>query len=305
MRKFLMAESTERASFVQGMIERDGDNDAEDLLTLRKHGYHFNYTRTGHDYFWAQYEHWEEPTFRVFDHFVSPEIDDGDGVENRRAKMAWDIGGWIGDTCLYLAELADHVLVLEAAPLPFAALVKNIGANPRLSDKITPVNKALGRVNKVVTLSNKGWGMDRIIPRPRGDEGFRENTDMVTPEALLREYPILNSTEFIKIDVEGYEVELVPALESFIRRRKPRLYLSLHPQLSTLEQMEDICKRLLNIFPHLYEVTTSSTVVPLDLAKLRRLEFKGGTYDSTDILGMWSEIPVEKRDMKQKLERTR
>jgi len=293
MKGYRTTHNAEFNSFVKEMIKRDRDGEAEDLRTVTKHGYQFNIASTGHDFAWTKYENWEPSTFRVFDHFVSPKMGDG-----RRAKMVWDIGGHIGGTCLYLAQLADHVLVMEPALHAFAALEKNIRANPKFSGRITSVNKALGRTNKVVSLSNKGWAMDRIIPQARGDEdGFQAKTDMVTPEALLREYPALNATEFIKIDVEGYEVEIVPALEPFLRRRKPRLFLSLHPGVLTLEQMEDICMRLHHIFPHLYELTTSSTLVPLDLEKLRRLKFKSNAYGATDILGVWSEIPVEKKEM--------
>jgi len=287
-----------------------------------KHGHRINFARTGHDHIWSSYEHFEDSTFDVFDAFLSSTDSGHNEDERRNGKTVWDIGGYIGTTALYMAQTADiEVIVMEPGSISFAALVKNIEANPLVSHRITAVNMALGVNNRPVEMSNRADSGDHVLvsarnmsleyapPYPRGGPRYQQTVNMITPGHMLDRYPALIDTEFIKIDAEGAEWFLIPALAPLLLqqthvffRRKPRMFVSLHSKLLSREHLMGLCEMLMHVFPYLYEVdSTSSTLIPFDINQLRNASFifSQGHWGGTDILGVWNEVPVEKREMKK------
>ena len=51
----------------------------------------------------------------------------------------------------------------------------------------------------------------------------------LTIDTLVKEYPVLRQVLFVKIDTEGYEGVIVPAMENFLREHRPVVLVSLHP----------------------------------------------------------------------------
>jgi len=233
----------------------------------------------------------------VYDNFLSPE-------RGRNAKVVWDVGGFIGSYALYSAHRADHVIVMEPGRFSYEALVQNIEVNPEVSYRLTAVNMALGGATGMVPMSNRGDAQDEIYMGPSEKKDWRNSkskVQMITPDAMLIAFPALEHTEFIKIDTEGFEEFIIPALEPFLARIKPTLFLSLHPILvSSQRVLVEICERLMLIYPYLYEVTKSSQLLPLDVVRLRSYNFSTGGHKGADILGVWREIPKENRQMRFK-----
>ncbi|CAE7284291.1 unnamed protein product [Symbiodinium sp. CCMP2592] len=73
---------------------------------------------TRHAFWWrTAYPTWEESTFQIFRRFVRPD------------SIVLDVGGWIGSTSIWLAALAQKVLVLEPSDAAFEELVQNVAQN--------------------------------------------------------------------------------------------------------------------------------------------------------------------------------
>lgn len=60
-------------------------------------------------------------------------------------KIVLDVGAECGDTPLYYAGLGANVFAFEPIKAHYDAMIKNIELNPELSNKITPINAAIGK----------------------------------------------------------------------------------------------------------------------------------------------------------------
>ncbi len=60
-------------------------------------------------------------------------------------KVVIDVGAECGDTPLYFASLGAKVYAFEPIPEHYDAMVRNISLNPTLSEKIVPINAAMGK----------------------------------------------------------------------------------------------------------------------------------------------------------------
>jgi FkbM family methyltransferase len=171
--------------------------------------------------FWDSYQAdtWEPDTVAVFARFLQPDT------------RYVDLGAWIGSTALLAAPCVLRVVCVEPDPLASAALAENLGLNPHASEKTVVVRAAIGPEDGTVVLSSAGRGGDSnsSVVRPR-DEGMRWETEQVSFATLLSRAD-LAAADFVKIDIEGAEYQLIPELLSQAANALPTLYIALHPNL--------------------------------------------------------------------------
>lgn len=132
-----------------------------------------------------------------------------------------DIGANIGFHTLYFAELTGvngKIIAFEPIPINFAALENNISLNN--FPQIVSVNKAMGNTNSQMNVhvdkqtQNPGafslfeHGVkNTIIECVKGDDYLRENNT--------------KKVDFIKLDVEGFELEVLKGLAETIKQSNP------------------------------------------------------------------------------------
>ncbi|CAE7332483.1 unnamed protein product [Symbiodinium natans] len=191
-----------------------------------------------HAFWWrTKYPTWEESTFQIFRYFVRPD------------SVVLDVGGWIGSTSLWLAALAQKVVVLEPSDAAFEELVQNAAQNADRRDRLSLLRVALGARRGFVQMTNRGDSADQV--------GIYDGRQAILSTVwdlreLLLAFPILNETSFIKIDAEGSERDLVPSMASFLHRTRPTVWLSLHPYALTVEEMTGLVALLKEMCPFLY-----------------------------------------------------
>jgi FkbM family methyltransferase len=188
------------------------------VRTIQKHGVSFNVgDRREYSAFWDWYEtdDWEPETVAVFGRFLRPD------------SRYVDLGAWIGSTALLAAPHVSRVVCVEPDPLAFAALSENLALNPELSAKTVAVNVAVGPSDGTVLLSSAGGGGDSnsSIVRP-GDAGAHWEVEQVSFSTLLSRTG-LSVADFVKVDIEGAEYDLVASMSP----PPPTLYIALHPNL--------------------------------------------------------------------------
>ncbi|MFP3318445.1 MAG: FkbM family methyltransferase [Thermoplasmata archaeon] len=125
-----------------------------------------------------------------------------------------DIGAYYGDSALWWAKkFGAKVYAFEPLPDVYEILVENIKLN-NLENKIIPFNFAIGNSNSLdfsidhdmMTKSKNGL---RIKPKKLDEFQFEK-------------------VDFIKIDVEGFEKEVLEGAKNTIEKYNPKIILEVH-----------------------------------------------------------------------------
>jgi FkbM family methyltransferase len=193
-------------------------NGSASLRQIDRKGQIFHVADT-HPEFWDSLAsgQWEPETFALFDHFLDA------------STVHVDIGAWIGPTVLYAATRARQVIGFEPDPVAFAALEITAKANHHLSPIVVhPV--AIARQSGELVMGSKDRPGDSMSSSlfAQSDQSWHAQARCL--EEFESSWPA-SAPVFLKIDIEGGEYELLPALANFVRRRQPDIYLSLHSHL--------------------------------------------------------------------------
>lgn len=131
-----------------------------------------------------------------------------------------DIGANIGETALVFARLtgeAGHVYAFEPFPSTFQHLQRHVSWNHQKN--ITPIQLGLADKPGVLKLENN----------PNNTAGNRVSTtgsdvQVSTVDAFVRAKQC-PKIDFIKIDVEGFELHVLRGADEILRRDKPVLFV--------------------------------------------------------------------------------
>ena len=158
---------------------------------------------------------WEPDTLALLEQRLSPQM------------IVCDIGAWIGPTVLYAARRSRHVYCFEPDTTAYAELLRNLLLNDVRN--VTPFNLALA----------SGDGMRRMASF--GGEPGDSQTSLLAAAAASDAplVPCLSWThwhalaqppriDFLKIDIEGGEFELLPSMADALAADRPQLLLSTH-----------------------------------------------------------------------------
>jgi FkbM family methyltransferase len=162
---------------------------------------------------WYELEDWEPETVAAFDRCLRPET------------RYVDLGAWIGTTVLLAATRVARVVCAEPDPLAYAVLAENLALNPSSAAKTVALRVAAGGRDGTITLTaadEGGRSLSSVVRR--GDAGARWQVELVSFRTLL-ERGGLDGADFVKIDVEGAEYELLSAPLP----GRPTLFLATHP----------------------------------------------------------------------------
>ena len=134
-----------------------------------------------------------------------------------------DIGANIGFHTMYFAELCGPeglVFAFEPIQLNYAALLDNLSLNS--FSQIRTVNAALGNENREIDIH-----IDPAATNPGAYNLLTEGKKNTSITCLKGDYYLENvavkKIDFIKIDVEGYEYEVLKGLKQTISRFRPSI----------------------------------------------------------------------------------
>ncbi|CAE7300274.1 unnamed protein product [Symbiodinium natans] len=215
------------------------------------------------------YPRWEPRTFSVFQRFARGTV--------------LDVGAWIGVTAIWEANIAEHVFAVEPTPTSVCELRANLNVNPaRVSRRVTIIHGALHNESGSIMILNRGPHADNR-PYYGPSRPLLARVPAFTIETLLLQYPRLREVSFVKIDVEGHELALVPAMRFFFKEYKPVVFLSLHPKFIGDRLVRRVATAMRGIFPYLYEADMKTPF------NTRRFTFFGSVEDhfGTDLLATW------------------
>ena len=180
-----------------------------------------------------------------------------------------DIGAWIGPISLFAAPLCRHVYSIEPDPVALNHLLYNTSFLPN----ITVIPLALGERDGTTVFGGNGEmgnSESTMLVREEGytkklgaklrtnvgaEEAWRATgtiTVAMTSIETIEKTHDLSDCNLVKIDIEGGEKFVIPALLNFFRKKKPTLILSLHPTYLTQKEIREIVKMLRDTYPYIY-----------------------------------------------------
>lgn len=145
-----------------------------------------------------------------------------------------DFGAYVGFTTLYAATHGTAVHAFEPSPGNFALLSANVAANPALARHITLHRHGLGAREEVVTLYAKGQAdsgssIFRDVERAGVLRGAPDAAVALRDAASVLQEVGLDGRTLLKIDIEGAEYTVLPAIAALLAAHRPWLHLSFHP----------------------------------------------------------------------------
>lgn len=183
---------------------------------------------------------WEPQTFRFLDQSL-----DSDSVFA-------DIGAWIGPTTLYAARRCRQVYCFEPDPEAYRYLLWNLELNAQ--GNAVPFQVALGAECGMKPLwgaaGRLGTSRSSLLAPPGRAEVAREVCSVRWEDWLKVARP--ERIDCIKMDIEGGEFELLPAMRDYLSAAAPTLHLSLHtgslPERERESRLDEIVD-LLRLYP--------------------------------------------------------
>lgn len=167
-------------------------------------------------------------------------------VTNR--KLAVDVGGHVGTWSMWLVKEFDRVVAFEPVPEHRELFELNVDMA-----KCTLVPVALGDREGVVDIEiplettgnahvaiGKRHPGTRHVPNPDAHRVVKG-----VPLKTLDSFPGLDDVGFIKIDVEGYEKQVVEGGKELIMRAKPVIIIEQKKNESAYGHEEDAARKVL------------------------------------------------------------
>ena len=189
---------------------------------------------------------------------------------NLSSKVVYDVGGFEGQFAAAFARLAGPtgtVIVFEPNPVNRTYIDRIVSLNGFQNVRVLPI--ALGAVHSSATMvvpqHERSMGtLDTTIAAQIAESGDAEtfSVDIQPLDALIADEK-LPPPDFIKIDVEGFEVEVLNGMAETLRRGHPAVFVELHGV--TPEQQLEIAQQVIEFLTSLgYQLTHVESNTSID-----------------------------------------
>lgn len=154
--------------------------------------------------------------------YVCPSANGSIGVS--RGDIILDCGGALGDTALHFAAIVGdtgRVFSMEPNPICIEAFNANLALNKHIRERIQLIQSATwNNDNDVLRFAQSG-------PGSRVDESGKINVKTMTIDTLVANAK-LKKVDFIKMDIEGAELNAIQGAVKTITKHKPKLAICLY-----------------------------------------------------------------------------
>ena len=145
-----------------------------------------------------------------------------------------DIGANIGSVSLLLAKILKNskVFAIEPTNYAFNKLSNNLSLNKELKDKVF-LRQLFITNNKKPEKVWSSWNFDKSNNKHQKHLGtlkeIKQNAYIKLDEFVKKEN--LDNIDFIKLDVDGYELDVLNSGEDFLIKNKPIIFIEIAPYL--------------------------------------------------------------------------
>ena len=153
----------------------------------------------------VKYGEYDTESCSTIRHFVKP------------GMVCIDVGANVGLLSMLMAQLGASVYAFEPGPPYIKRMQANLRLNPQLASRVTI--EQLGLADKSGTLF---WASD---PTASYNAALNASTGVSVPVTTVDDYAkSMIRLDFMKIDVESMELEVLKGAQATLRRLKPILY---------------------------------------------------------------------------------
>lgn len=182
--------------------------------------------------------HWEPATARI--------------LESMAYGTVLDVGANIGMTTLLHSQLADEVHAFEPSPTTFALLEENVAA--AACDNVMLHNFGLGQASGAfeLTYSSDNRSGAYVSDKVKASEGHTVETIRIETMDGFVQTGGARSVDVIKVDVEGFELNVLRGGADTLARHRPAVVLEMnHWCLNAFQRISipDFLDVLLDTFP--------------------------------------------------------
>lgn len=153
-------------------------------------------------------------------------------INQKKRGIILDIGSNVGSVTLPLAKLFNNSKIISIEPTlyAFSKLKKNINLNPNLKKRIKLENSLVSFKTKSVKEVHSSWNFSNNQKKHHIHLGALRKTSGKTT-TLDKICSKLRSVDFIKIDVDGYELSVLKSGKKIINKYRPIIYFEFAPYL--------------------------------------------------------------------------
>lgn len=212
-----------------------------------------------HRAFWKKVSDgsWEPETFQILQKFLDPE------------STYCDIGAFIGPTVIFASSRCKKVICFEPDPVAFGYLLTNIQRNN--IKNIQAYNLAVTEKTSIIKMSSFGGNLGDSMTSSLDNKKAAESIEAISLSwKNLSEIIDVYSIDLFKIDIEGGEFSLIPAMSKFLAESKPPLWLSTHPTYLPENERQPAIRKLVAALSH-YRNCFDSNLCKIDIKALENV----------------------------------
>jgi FkbM family methyltransferase len=182
-----------------------------------------------------------------------------------RGKTVFDLGGYQGIYTLFFARAVGangRVITFEPNPLNSEAIHQNVelnGFNNVILKQIALSDRA-GRADLLFPVREPARGTLRADYQAHLAQHFESRKVSVTLDTLDNQLEYLPAPDFIKIDVEGAELEVLRGMTRLLGERRPALFIEVH----TGVDVRSLITRLADANYEMTHIERGATIMPED-----------------------------------------
>jgi len=170
--------------------------------------------------------------------------------KDKKYNVAIDIGASDGQWSYFLSQISEKVYAFEPNKKLYNILIKNMEELGLLNKKVFCYNIALSSIKGKTRFYDKETLVHSSIVDDKHKEVKTKDTYDVETETIDNLFNNIK-VDFIKIDTEGHEYNVLLGAYEVLKRDKPNLCIEIHNNITKNTFYDELC-RILNVIVDVY-----------------------------------------------------